>query len=101
MKRSRSKKTIVERHFAVRCLQRLGYIPDFEDLVKRIQNEELEFVYRQSCRVTHWKWVDPVNKIACILPYDKNRKQIITVLFENMDGYKYRFSGEKENVGKT
>ena len=82
--RKRNKKRTVDDHFTRRCLQRLGYVPDRRELVKQIQNNVLEFVGRQSLRVTHWKWTDPVYNVNCILPYDKGRKQIITVLFEDI-----------------
>ena len=83
MKR-KGKKKAVDDHFTRRCLQRLGYVPDMKELVKQIQNNLLEYVGRQSLRVTHWKWTDPVHRVNCILPYDKERKQIITVLFEDI-----------------
>lgn len=82
-----SKKKDVEKHFAIRCVQRLGYIPDYKELVKKIQRQELRFVCRQSNRVTLWSWKCPINNIDCLLPYDKDRKQIITVLFENSEDY--------------
>lgn len=84
MKR-KSKKQSVETHFAIRCLQRLGYIPKESDLVQEIQKGKLKFYDRQSNRVTRWIWVDPVNGIECLLPYDKERKQLITILFKNID----------------
>ncbi len=68
-------------HFSVRCLQRLGYIPNRRELVKLIQEAKITFLDRQSNRVTRWLWMDPINNVECILPYDKERKQIITVLF--------------------
>lgn len=68
-------------HFSIRCLQRLGYIPDRRELIKLIQEAKLIFLDRQSNRVTRWLWTDPVKGINCILPYDKERKQVITVLF--------------------
>lgn len=78
----RSKKKNVDDHFSIRCLERLGYIPKREDLVEAIKEGKLKFLKKQSNRVTRWLWTDPVNNIKCILPYDKERKQIITVLFE-------------------
>lgn len=66
----------------MRCLQRLGYIPNKKDLVHAIQNGKLQFIDKQSNRVTRWMWVDALNGVECILPYDKERKQIITVLFK-------------------
>ena len=82
-----SKKQCVDKHFAVRCVQRLGYIPDIKKLVSKIQNGELEFYCRESNRVTQWKWKDSIKGINCILPYDNHRKQIITVLFEDINTY--------------
>ena len=84
----KSKKRTVQNHFNIRCIQRLGYIPREEDLIKAIQNQELEFVEKQSNRVTKWLWVDPVTNVKCILPYDKCRKQIITVLFKDIEDEK-------------
>lgn len=82
MKRRRSKEKAVDNHFAMRCLQRLGYIPNKNNLVRQIQDAKLPFIDRQSNRVTRWEWVDPLSKTICILPYDKERKQIITILFK-------------------
>lgn len=78
----RSKKQNVDTHFSIRCMERLGYIPERESLVRDIRNGKLEFYKKQSNRVTMWLWIDPVKNIRCILPYDKGRKQIITILFE-------------------
>ena len=80
-KRKTTKYQTVNDHFSVRCLQRLGYIPDRRELIKLIQEAKLIFLDRQSNRVTRWLWTDPVKGINCILPYDKERKQVITVLF--------------------
>lgn len=82
---SKSKKKNVDMHFASRCIQRLGYIPDSKELVKAIQNGKLSFMDKQSNRVTRWLWTDPVHGVNCILPYDKERKQLITVLFKDED----------------
>ena len=82
MKRRKSKKKDVDNHFAIRCLERLGYIPNKDNLVRQIQDAKLTFIDRQSNRVTRWEWVDPLSKTVCILPYDKERKQVITILFK-------------------
>ena len=79
----KSKKKSVDSHFEIRCIQRLGYVPKKKDLVQDIQNGKLAFIDRQSNRVTRWLWTDPVHGVECILPYDKDRKQIITVLFKD------------------
>ena len=81
----KSKRKAVNTHFEVRCIQRLGYVPQKEKLVKAIQNAELQFVDIQSNRITKWLWKDPVHGIECILPYDKERKQIVTVLFKDLE----------------
>ena len=88
MTRKKSKKKSVDTHFAVRCIQRLGYIPKQNDLIRDIQEGKLKFYDRQSNRVTRWLWVDPVNGIECLLPYDKERKQLITILFKDTDDRK-------------
>lgn len=82
-KKKKDKKSTVSRHFALRCVQRLGYYPDEKELIKKIQNAELEFYDRQSNRLTRWLWTDPVTKTECIIPYDKDRKQIVTILFKD------------------
>lgn len=84
-KRKQTKKNTVERHFAARCMQRLGYVPDFNEIVCQIQMGKLEKYDRQSNRLTRWKWRDPVHGISCILPYDKERKQVVTILFEDIE----------------
>ena len=91
-----SKKSTVSLHFSKRCLQRLGYIPDESALIKKIQENKLEFLSRQSCRVSRWNWKDPVSGTECILVYDKMRTQIITVLFKEL--YELRKENEVENV---
>ena len=78
------KKDFVDRHFANRCLQRLGHLPDRKDLVNKIQNQELQFVDRQSNRLTRWLWLDKITNIECVLVYDKIRKQLVTVLFKDL-----------------
>ena len=97
-KKKSSKKKTVERHFSMRCIQRLGYVPKEKDIIRDIQDGKLIFLERQSCRVTRWLWTDPVHGIECILPYDRDRKQIITVLFKDLeDNEKENFKIEKEN----
>lgn len=78
--KKRSKKKAVDNHFALRCLERLGYIPNKNQLVEDIQKGRLAFYGRESNRITRWIWKDPINNVKCIIPYDKERKQVITVL---------------------
>ena len=83
-KKKNNKRETVDRHFCMRCIQRLGYCPDEKEIIRKIQNAELRFYDRQSNRVTRWIWIDPITKTECIIPYDKDRKQIITVLFKDL-----------------
>ena len=45
-----SKKKNMKLHFRKRSIERVEMIIDGKSLVKRIQNQELEFVYSQSLR---------------------------------------------------
>ena len=75
-----SKKKNVKKHFQKRSLERVGVLLNKKELVRKIQNHELEFVERQSNRKTVFrpKYLDKTYRIV----YDKQRKQIITILFE-------------------
>ena len=64
-------------HFQVRCLQRLGFLVDHDYLVSLIHQHKLEFLGRQSNRVTKWLWERGDKKY--ILVYDKERKRIVTI----------------------
>lgn len=82
MKKPKRTKTDMEKyHFQVRCLQRLGFLVDHDDLVKLIQKGKLRLHSRQSNRVTRWYWEHKGKRY--ILVYDKERKQIVTILFAN------------------
>ncbi len=75
-----SKKKNVKKHFQKRSLERVGVLLNEKELVRKIQNHELEFVERQSNRKTVFrlKYLDKTYRIV----YDKQRKQIITILYE-------------------
>jgi len=75
-----SKQKNIKAHFQRRSIERIGVLLDEKELVKKIQNNELEFVERQSNRVTVFRY--EYNGELYRLVYDKTRKQIITVLFE-------------------
>lgn len=85
MPKKKSKKKTVDAHFEIRCVQRLGYVPNKEDIVRDIQNNKMKLYDKQSNRVTRWLWTDPLTGTECIIPYDKERKQLITILFKNQD----------------
>ena len=72
-----SKKKNVKVHFKRRSLERLGFIVDEKNLIKKIQNQELEFVYSQSNRRKVYR-VEYMDKKYLTI-YDKERKQLITI----------------------
>lgn len=82
-----TKKKLVDIHFTQRCIERIGYVPDTKTIIKQIQSGKLECIERQSNRITVWQWIDPVNGIVCRIPYDKERHQLITILFEKDKEY--------------
>lgn len=75
-----SKKKAVKKHFQRRSLERIGVLLNEAELVRKIQNQELEFIERQSNRKTVYR-LEYLGNFYRII-YDKNRKQIITVLYE-------------------
>ena len=82
MKKKKSKKKAVDNHFVLRCLERIGHVPSKNQIVKDIQEGRLHFYDRLSNRVTRWLWKDEVTNTEYIIPYDKERKQVITILFK-------------------
>lgn len=79
----RNKKKAIKAHFERRSIERIGVLLDEKELVKKIQANQLEFVERQSNRVTVFR--HSFNGETYRLVYDKLRKQIITVLFEKKE----------------
>lgn len=77
-----NKKKNVKIHFRRRSLERVGMIVDEIELIKKIQKQELEFVYSQSNRkkVYRAKFLGQIFRII----YDKERKQLITIYPENI-----------------
>lgn len=76
-----NKKKNVKIHFLRRSLERVGMIVDEQDLVRKIQRKELEFVYSQSNRRKVYRTEFLGQKFLII--YDKERKQLITIFPEN------------------
>ena len=76
----RNKRKAIKTHFQRRSLERIGVLLDEKELVKKIQNNELEFIERQSNRVTVFRYEYRGNFYRLV--YDKSRKQIITILCE-------------------
>ncbi|MCD7780269.1 MAG: hypothetical protein LUH05_06310 [Candidatus Gastranaerophilales bacterium] len=83
-----SKKKAVKQHFFKRSLERVGVLLNEKELIRKIQNQELEFIERQSNRKTVFRFEHLGNSFRVV--YDKIRKQIITILFE---------IGEQGNAG--
>lgn len=75
-----SKKKAVKKHFYKRSLERVGVLLNEKELVRKIQNHELEFIEKQSNRKTVYR-LEYLDKTYRII-YDKDRKQIITILYE-------------------
>ena len=82
--KKKSKKQSQEKHFAQSCLKRVGYCLDNEKLVNLIQQNQLEFIDRQSNRITRWKY--SFNNMDYMIVYDKIRKEPVTIVpyFEGM-----------------
>lgn len=89
-----SKKKSVKKHFFKRSLERVGVLLDEQELVRKIQNAELEFVERQSNRRTVFRTEYNGKKYRIV--YDKLRKQIITILFEIEE--KWRINKSEKNL---
>jgi len=78
------KKQRQQSHFKDACLKRIGQILDVAGIIKKIQNNELEFIDRQSNRITRWKY--SFNNMDYMIVYDKIRKEPVTIVpyFEGM-----------------
>lgn len=76
-----SKKKANKMHFRRRSLERVGAIVDESKIVRMIQTQQLEFVYRHSNNRTvyRYEFMDKFYRVV----YDKERKQIITIYPEN------------------
>ena len=79
-KKINSKKEAQRHHFEMRTLQRVGQVLNQKELIWKIQNGELEFIERQSNRVSLFRYV--INGTAYKIVYDIQRKQEVTILYE-------------------
>jgi hypothetical protein len=80
MKRYRSPKSLnIKKHFAKRCMERVGVLLDSKRISKMIQNGELEFVRRTSNTKTVFKYICPTNGQPYKVVYDKNNHDIVTI----------------------
>ena len=76
-----SKKKLVKIHFQKRSLERVGVLLNEKIIIDSIQKNKLEFIERQSNRITVWRYIFMDKKYRVV--YDKTRKQIVTILNEN------------------
>lgn len=80
-----SKKRSLRKHAKRRLVERTGYMMGYERLesfVKMIQAGKADFIDRQSNNKT--RWFVPCGEKRIAVVYDKKRKQIVTVLTEDM-----------------
>ena len=77
-RKTRSKAMSEEIHFARRCIERIGYVPSQRQLIDMLRGGRLEFLKRQSNRITVWRKDDSV------FVYDKARKTFVTALTYDM-----------------
>lgn len=80
MKR-RSKSKSERTHAKRRARERFGVNlsePQFDALIKDIQDNKLEFIERQSNRVTVWRGM--LEDKEAIVVYDSSRKEIVTFI---------------------
>lgn len=79
-KRINQKKEAQRKHFEKRSLQRVGIVLNHKELARKIRNNELEFIERQSHRVSIFRF-EYLGEFYRIV-YDKERKQIVTILYD-------------------
>lgn len=72
------KKDYLQKHFAQRCVERVGVYLEPLGIIKKIQNNQLEFIKRKSKRVTLWKFC--YKGLSYKIAYDKYRKELITII---------------------
>jgi len=76
-KRKNTKRDNQRLHFEKRCLERIGVLLDRKEIIRKIKENLLEFINRESNRVTVWKY-EYAGKYYKVF-YDKQRKQVITI----------------------
>lgn len=88
-----SKKESQALHFKRRSIQRVGVELNPRELVKLIQKQKLEFIERQSNRVTVYRYEH--NEEQYRVFYDKNRHQVITITPEEFH------TGEQDSLYRS
>lgn len=98
--RHRKKKTAehLNAHFNKRCEQRLGEILPRKQIIRRIQTgdfaEDLQFWEKQSNRVSIYKYIH--KGVELLLPYDKQRHKLITVLWKDENRFTAMIKSNKK-----
>ena len=77
-KKKTGKRRTVQTHFANACLKRVGVLLDEKEIVQKLQNQQLDFIDRQSNNITKWKYV--FNEKEYMLIYNKQYKQLVTII---------------------
>lgn len=77
--KKRNKSKNIKKHFVIRCLERLGVVLNSSDIVRKIQNHELEFISKTSNSRTIFKYISPIDKKEYRVVYDKNRHDVVTI----------------------
>ena len=78
MRKLWTKKKAQKSHFSQRCFERFGKNFNQQQLLNLLHNGKLEFVERQSNRISLWK------KDDAVFVYDKSRKTFVTALTYEM-----------------
>ncbi len=78
-KRKKDKREALIIHFQRRCMQRVGKILSSKEITSKIQKGELEFLERQSIRVSAFKYTHEGEDYKIV--YDMERKAPITILY--------------------
>lgn len=79
-KKKQSKKEAQRLHFEKRSLERVGVVLDRKEIIRQIQNGQLEFYEKQSNRVSLFKYF--FNGEEYRIVYDRERKQVVTILYK-------------------
>lgn len=77
MKRSKAKN--IKSHFFKRCLERTGYLINHKELIQKIQNHQLEFLYKTSNTRTVYKYHFNITNKDYKIVYDKLRHDVVTI----------------------
>ena len=76
-RKKKTKKECQVVHFQKRCIERVGKLLDRKEIIRQIQDGKLEFIERQTNRVSIWKY--PLEGKDYKIVYDKLRKQVVTI----------------------